>query len=368
LRKEKILVGIGPSSKLTATGQSLHFERTCRELLRCDKILYYSKYSNLLIDSIFFLLNIVYLGLFKGAINVYYTPSRTNKGLIRDALIILFCNFRGKSSIIAHIHGSDFNDFYSNSKVKFLIRWVYSRHSSTIVLSPGIGKEIQKIIDLPLAVIPNNIGLENINNEINFSYQTDSDIRIIWCSNIMHSKGIEVFLCALGLLSSEHKKLISVDIIGKVIGDDYKSTLEMTKDFDNQLKKLKNIGLKINYLGSLPNSMVVDYFKKSNIFVLPTFYKTEAMPLSVLEALVYHCRVILTDWKFLKEIFSDYKVHFIEPHNVQKLSEALRDEIVKIKSENKLIIDEIVANSLSVQNNSNKSDLQMVEYIKSILI
>jgi glycosyltransferase involved in cell wall biosynthesis len=366
LFQKVLLIGIGPSSLLTATGQSLHFERACKSLLICDEIIYYSLVRNRIHDSLLFLINLVFTRFRKIPKIIYYTPSRTKYGLIRDAIIVLlFYNF-GRTSVIGHIHGSEFKEFYQSLSwfLKQVCKWVYSKHKSTIVLSSGIKNEICSVLNIKVVVLSNSVGQIGDIEQLTFQKSTDS-ITLLWCSNIMYSKGIEVVFNALSLLTIDYRKRLKFVIIGKIIGDDFKDARLMSIDFQKMLVSLANDGIKVEYCGAMDNSSVVKFFKAADIFVLPTFYRSEAMPLSVLEALLYHCRVILTDWKFLREVFSCYDVHFIEPRNERELSYAISKEMDILLNSRSRAYDSLRVNSELVRDMRDSIDDLFVDYVRN---
>lgn len=366
-KKSIKLIGIGPASSITVTGQSLHFERACSQLLKCDGVIYYSRYRNLFVDSLVFMFNLARLRLKDKSYHLYYTPSRTTQGLIRDFLIVLSIFNNSQIRIVAHIHGSEFAEFYLGQTriFKALTRWVYSQHSSTIVLSNGIREDILQFVDTHVEVIPNNIPVDNKDLNSIKIYSNDC-INILWCSNLLHSKGIEVFLDSLSILPDTMKSFISVDIIGKFVGDEYKDANQIETDCKFKLDRLIENGWKVNFRGPMPNKEAIKYFRSADIFALPTFYRTEAMPISVLEAFLYKCRVILSDWKYLSDIFSDYKVAYVNPTDTLSLSDTLLEEIDHVKTGGSQHIERLNHNFRVVKQNSFKSDIQLVNHIKDI--
>jgi len=322
------ILAIGPSSKKFSTGQSVHFESVCRKLDNVS-VLYYTKYNFVLLDALILVLHLIRCRVLKNYNIIYYTPSRTNGGIIRDLLILAILTI-GKTNIktYGHVHGSELVEFfYSASAVtKSMTRWVYNQHSETFVLSDTIGRQISSALKVSTQTIYNTLDLDE--NFPDFSgCKTDSKVNLLWCSNLIYSKGFTYFADSILALPDSYLKSCRLTIIGKVISDRYKTQNEMNDLVNDYLRRFREKSINYKYLGALENRHVMKFYNSSDIFILPSFYDTEAMPISVMEAIKGGTKVILSDWKSLKEIFGEYRINFVEPRNSISLSDALIRDI-----------------------------------------
>ncbi len=71
-------------------------------------------------------------------------------------------------------------------------------------------------------------------------------------------------------------------------------------------KKIKNNN-HIVYLGKTFGEDKVILLQKSDIFVLPTYYKSEAFPISIIEAMACENAIVTTNYKYLPDVVS-YKL------------------------------------------------------------
>jgi len=65
--------------------------------------------------------------------------------------------------------------------------------------------------------------------------------------------------------------------------------------------------------------------KKTHIFVLPTYYKTEALPLSLVEAMKFGCACISSNIGEIKDLLKDDRGILLEEVSTEKVAEAIID-------------------------------------------
>ena len=91
-----------------------------------------------------------------------------------------------------------------------------------------------------------------------------------------------------------------------------------------------DLGGVVEFLGSVTGPKKYDLLASASIFVLPTFYRFEAQPSAVIEALAAGLPVVTTDWAGLPEMVEDGDCGFVVP--VADPS-ALADRIVRLAAE-----------------------------------
>jgi len=99
-------------------------------------------------------------------------------------------------------------------------------------------------------------------------------------------------------------------------------------DLENKYKKTTNdlkIKDKVNFLGKVDNKKLIEMYKKSHLFILPSINKGEAFGLVLLEAMSSGCPVIATKLPGVRKVFEDGKQGlFVEPKNVNDLQEKIK--------------------------------------------
>jgi glycosyltransferase involved in cell wall biosynthesis len=206
---------------------------------------------------------------------LYIVPSSNMKGFYRDLLIYLpFLIFRKR--IICHIRSGSFilkegvfNKLYSLNNFRFIF--------------------LTKILaDYSLIKQKNYIVIPNFIDEIFETTQsTDKDvlskpIKLIYLSNLFKSKGIFNIIDAVKQIDDYSFEL-------NIYGKGEESVVNVIKE---SIKENKNIF----YKESLSNRQEVKKaLRESDIFVLPTTYKIEASPRSIIEAMSQYCVPLVTN-------------------------------------------------------------------------
>lgn len=283
------------------TGQSVSFSYLTRLSNKNRFILYNTnkttfKFFNYL-DSFIFLP--IYI-LFNPFDSIYFLGSRTKLGFLRQLPFLTIAIIK-RAKLINHLHGADFEQFSKKAGLlKSIIEWVYKKVDISIVLLEEMKDQFQAFPKMKLEVVPNAISEEFENLDIVFPKEK----RILFLSNIMASKGIIEFLTASKQILKDDNS-IRIDIAGDFISDNYMDKNQMKKKFFKLFECIKKDFLeRIFYHGSVSGKKKVDLLKSSSIFILPTYYPTEAYPISIIEAMATGNAVITTKHNYLEKIIS----------------------------------------------------------------
>ena len=142
---------------------------------------------------------------------------------------------------------------------------------------------------------------------------------IIFLSNLIFSKGIFVFLSAAREILKQDKSVV-VKIAGLPMGDTLMSVNRLKFKFEKTSNILKEeFPDRFFYLGLVKGNKKEELLKNSSIFVLPTFYKTEAFPLTIIEAMYFGNAIITTNHNYLKDIIGEENGFLIKPRSVDNL-------------------------------------------------
>ncbi|MEI6864950.1 glycosyltransferase family 4 protein [Flavicella sp.] len=284
------------------TGQSISFKQVF-ENFDSDKILFNTtKYkNNKLLNSLNCLLVLPFVFLFYRFDTIYFTCTRSKLGFFKDFELLLLAKIFNKK-VINHLHGADLQGFYRNSGVlKSFIKWSYDAIDTNIVLLPSMKDQFKDFNCSKIEVVSNCYSSDFEKQEIDFSLKKK---QLVFLSNLIYSKGIFVFLEAVLELLAKEEDLI-VKIAGLPIGDEYMSSKQVEIKFKVIADKLKyDYPERFYYLGLVNGKAKEELLKESSIFVLPTFYITEAFPLTIIEAMYFGNAVITTNHNYLKDVVS----------------------------------------------------------------
>ena len=177
-------------------------------------------------------------------------------------------------------------------------------------------------------------------------------LNLLYLSNIMYSKGILHLIEAVdNLVLAGHG--IELYIAGQIIADEYRSVDEIRLQFET----LSNGKSYIKYLGVVEGDTKKRLLNHSDIFVLPTFYKTEAQPISVIEAMMAGLPIITTDHNYMSDLVTSESGLRVRTKSVAQLEAA----ILKLKSAPLLM-----ASISNYNKESSASKFSVEQYVSSI--
>jgi glycosyltransferase involved in cell wall biosynthesis len=221
-----------------------------------------------------------------------------------------------------HIHGNYVGSEYNFLKgiKKKLFKWLLSQTSKGIVLSESLSGNMSPFVHKSKVFV-----LYNFVEDFLFSDKktidrklTQSKPKIIFLSNLMEEKGIFDLLEALRILEET-----GFDYEAKIAGNldnTHKNKLQ------TDIKTLKNT----KYVGVVSGKNKKDLLLWSNIFILPTFYKMEGQPISILEAMATGNIVLTTRHAGIPDIFQhEINGYYVEKNNLNSIVETIQSLDIK---------------------------------------
>ena len=228
---------------------------------------------------------------------LYFTPSRSNPGVLRDIIlfIFLYCGIINCNKIYSHLHGSDHKEYYqSRSLYSLLWLWLSREFSIHYILLSKSHCEYTYLKDIDQFSIITNPSLASSYK----LYQCRKDIinNCLFISFPHPDKGLDksVNFCS--------KYALKLTVIG------------WTKEDFKQAYKRKP-PTNVLFKGVMSNSEISNELAEYDLLLLPSFYKSEAQPLVVIDALCSFIPVLISRHKMLKDFECFKGVNFIENYN-----------------------------------------------------
>lgn len=261
--------------------------------------------------------------------SIYITPGQTFFGITKYFLFIMIASLLNKELII-HVHGNYLGTQYLQLKgfKKRLFYFLISKFTKGIVLSPSLKNNLTPFLSDENIFVLYNFA-ENYLSE-NVKEVDQSSLKISYLSNLMKEKGIFELLASLQDLENK--------------GINYKAKIAGNIDADlrevilNKIAVLKNT----SYVGVVYKDDKKQLLNWSNIFVLPTYYKMEGQPISILEAMATNNVIISTNHAGIIDIIENNKNgYLIEKENSESITEKLmllnnnKSKILEISNYNK---------------------------------
>ena len=233
--------------------------------------------------------------------------------------------------LIIHVHGDYLKQQYKllRGVRKLFFRFLITRFAKGIVLSDSLKSNLSPFLKNESIFSLPNFAEEFLYKKNNIIKDTNK-IRIIFLSNLMREKGIIQLLRVL--VSFENAK---IEYEAKIAGNIDKESKEVVLKL---LRTLKNT----EYLGVVNGERKKKLLLWGNVFVLPTYYKMEGQPISIIEAMATTNAIITTKHAGIPDIIkNNINGFFVKKRDTQDLREKLvyainnKDEILKIMNYNR---------------------------------
>ena len=266
----------------------------------------------------------IYFSVFKiiNATAIYFTPGQTFFGVLKYSPFILFCILYRKPYVI-HVHGNYLGKQYHELKgiKKSIFKYLISNASVGIVLSESLKSNFEELLDFSKIVIVENFVEDGIYTSTNEITKPNDKLRIVYLSNLMKEKGILELLNALIQLKEKN-----IDFEALIAGG---IEHDIENEVNQKLSVLKNY---VQYLGIVQGHEKYKILTESNIFILPTYYKMEGQPISILEAMATGNIIVATPHGGIPDIISKQNGYLIKsesPLSIVECLEKISDNIVQ---------------------------------------
>lgn len=268
-----------------------------------------SNHGSLSLEKFYFLKT--YLFLYKVLFSkiVYITIGQSFFGVVKYAPFLLLSKLTRKKTV-AHLHGGHLlNEYNTLSGIrKKIFARLLSMFDYGIVLSESLRIHFTPFIrEDRIYNLANFFQKELTADSSEIQSEKDySELRIVFLSNLIAEKGINILLEAEQKL---RKKGLIVKI--KLAGNQVK---------DNNIFELFDISDNIEYIGVVNCEEKRKLLLWSNVFCLPTYYKMEGQPISIIEAMSLGNLILTTDHAGIKDICSEDNAFFCKKRDSDDLA------------------------------------------------
>lgn len=242
---------------------------------------------------------------------IYLTIGQTFYGVLKYAPFIFLAKLLNKKVVI-HLHGNHLLNEYNSlfGLKKQLFSNTINRSDNAIVLSSSLRNNFEPFIASNKIFNLFNFYEDNIYvSEEEFLKKKFSKVNLLFLSNFMEEKGINVLLEAIKKI-----KNIGITINIKIAGN---------KTDDNNIDMyLKELPF-VEYCGVVKDAKKKELLLWANVFCLPTFYKMEGQPISVIEAMATGNLILTTKHAGIPDICSEENAIFCKKNNVEDLTDKI---------------------------------------------
>lgn len=215
-------------------------------------------------------------------------------GFLKDAPFVLLCKlFRCK--VVIHQHNKGMSEDVVRWPYRWLLPLVY-RDTKVILLSWFLYEDIERVVKREQVIICPN-GIPEIKDLIRDGKRNNEIPRLLFLSNLIESKGVYVLLDACRILKER-----GCQFICDFVGGETKEIDRFT--FENETHQ-RGIETMVVYHGSKYGIEKNCYWNQTDIFVFPTFYSNECLPLVLLEAMQWRLPIVTTDEGGIPDVVKD---------------------------------------------------------------
>lgn len=241
--------------------------------------------------------------------DIMHTTTSGNVGSYRDIKVAQLCKSRGVKTIMHCRYGCISEDIKSRGLVGILLRKAMSLFDQIWVLDSRSYNTLKSIPTLSSKVYltPNSIDVTEPYNPAPKQYE-----RVAFVGNLIPTKGL------YELVEACTKVNVRLDIIGP--GPD---------DVVARVKELagEKLNKSVFIHGKLPNPEAVKFMHEVDIIALPTYYPSEAFPISIIEAMSLSKMVISCPRAAVKDMLTDLDGKpcgmLVEPKSADAIADAI---------------------------------------------
>jgi glycosyltransferase involved in cell wall biosynthesis len=253
---------------------------------------------------------------------VYFTLSPDGWAFYRDLVLVALIRIAGVRCVF-HLHGRGIDESIERAPWRrHLYRFAFAR-SFAITLGDALRGDIQGLVRQDRVFVVTN-GLHDatvVKRHLPCARSvrpaSNRVPRILFVGNMLEEQGPLILLEALAIVAQQ----------GIRFEAQFAGAWRRSVSQDRFAECVREFALQehVAHLGPVHGPDKTRLFAGADLFVLPTYYRHEALPLVVIEAMMHGLPVITTRIGALSEVVSDQmNGELIEPDNVTQLASALQ--------------------------------------------
>jgi glycosyltransferase involved in cell wall biosynthesis len=243
-------------------------------------------------------------------------------GHLRDRLTVLPA-LRGKRAVYAVVHRGDFHELFERALTRASAKAMIARLAGVVFLTEHLADRCAPWIPgHKRFVIPNTIeeAICCTDEEVAAKYNRrtgNEPLRVLFLSNMIASKGFMDLLAAVKLLRARGVPVLA-DFAGRWEDEAGR------RDFDAYVRQHDLGGVVTHHGGVSDRRRIRALYLAADAFVLPTYYPTEAQPLTIIEAMNAGTPIVATPHAGIPEMVDDGREGLlVAPRNPEAIARAL---------------------------------------------
>jgi glycosyltransferase involved in cell wall biosynthesis len=218
---------------------------------------------------------------------------------------------------VLYFHGKGYKENSDKSILyNYIVKYTFSKSFAGIVLGSLLKDDVKDFIsEEKLFILPNAIEMY-ITKEVEIRKESNANLKILYLSNLIASKGAYEFIEMAKSVRNKHQKIEFI-LAGSIRKDEFFHKL---KNYINNNRLKDNVKI----VGPVYGDSKKNIFLNADIFVFPTYYKLETFGLVNLEAMQFGLPIITTNEGAIPEVVRNgINGYIVDPKNKKELSNAV---------------------------------------------
>lgn len=245
---------------------------------------------------------------------IYITIAQTFLGVLKYAPFIITARIM-KKPYYFHSQGNSLGETYNGLSgiKKKIFKWLIGHAQGGIVLAESLKFNFRNLLPEKKIHVVENVTTNNF-FALDISQKQFKQLHLLYLSNLIPEKGIMDFLDALYMLQKANIPFKAS------IGGAFEASSKAIA-----MQKMKRIDKKsLTYHGFVSGTQKQELLQKANVFVLPTYYRIEGQPISIIEALATGNIIVTTKQGGIPDFISKEQGFFVEKKNPTNLFESFK--------------------------------------------
>ncbi|MEK8126904.1 glycosyltransferase family 4 protein [Paenibacillus filicis] len=248
---------------------------------------------------------------------MYMSAGQSTVGIIADMIKISFCVLN-KVPIVIHVHGGRLAESINNLPKYLKNRYISLLNKSRCVIAltddqrrsiTNVG--LTNVITIYNAVKENEVcNIEMVEGKLK---RSSKKLNVVYLSNLIEEKGYKDLVNSALELNKSYGEHFVFRFAGQW------GSVHDKVWFSEKTKDLRNC----TYEGVVRGENKKDLLEWADVWVLPTYFVEEGLPISLLEAMWSGCAVITTNYRGIPEVVTDQGAIFVSANCPSEVTAAL---------------------------------------------
>ena len=274
-----------------------------------------------------------------GPMVLYYVPAPAKRGaLYRDWLVMSLCRVFFRDRLLLHWHAVGLGAWIGQrprSLTALLTRRLLGHARLSLVLAHAVGEDAAVFFPKQIRVLPNGIpdpapdfAAAVLPARIARQQARPRIFRVLFLAHCTREKGLYdaldgVFQAQRRLQSAEPTACIALTVAGQFLTAGDQRAFEQTLTRVNEAWQGDGSPPAVEHVGFVTGETKDRLFRESDCFCFPTYYRSEVMPVTLIEALAYGLPIVATRWRAIPEMLPEAGCFLVETGQAEQVAAAL---------------------------------------------